>query len=129
MDFNEGVYDVDFIITNNSVDLKELIKDLCRGAKYWGQANPEPIIAVEGIHLKRKDLCVIGSNLDTIRFNYNGITYLKFKANELIEQLKDIHNDEILINIVGRANLNRWGGKTTPQLLIDDIEIKSLEGF
>ena len=128
MDFNEGVYDVDFIITNNSVDLEELITDLCRGAKFWGQANPEPVIAVEGMRVKRTDISIIGSNSDTIRFTYNGIVYLKFKANDLINKLKDIH-DDMLINIVGRANVNRWGGRITPQILIDDMEIKSLEGF
>lgn len=55
-DFNEGSYDVDFIIKNNSVNLEELITDLCRGTKYWGQGNPEPVIAVEGINIDASDI-------------------------------------------------------------------------
>ena len=127
-DFNEGSYDVDFIIKNNSIDLEELITDLCRGTKYWGQGNPEPVIAVEGINIDASDIYVIGSNADTVKFIYGGITYIKFKAKDLIEEFKKF-NGRILVNVVGRGNLNRWGGRTTPQIMIDDIEIKSLEGF
>lgn len=126
--FNEGSYDVDFIIKNNSVDLEELITDLCRGSKYWGQANPEPVIAVEGINIDSNSIQVIGSNADTVKFTYGDITYIKFKAKDLIEEFRKF-NGKVLVNIVGRGNLNRWGGRTTPQIMIDDIEIKSLEGF
>lgn len=127
-DFNEGSYDVDFIIKNNSVNLEELITDLCRGTKYYGQGNPEPVIAVEGININANDIQVIGSNADTVKFIYGGITYIKFKAKDLIEKFRKF-NGRILVNVVGRGNLNRWGGRITPQIMIDDIEIKSLEGF
>lgn len=36
MDFNEGYYEVDFVVNGNCSYLKDLIFDLNRGAKYWG---------------------------------------------------------------------------------------------
>lgn len=71
---------------------------------------------------------IIGSNADTLRFTYNGTTFVKFKCKDLIEEIRYI-KDEYFFNIIGRANINRWGGRETPQILIDELEIKILEGF
>ena len=39
-------------------------------------------------------------------------------------------NEDYIINLVGKANLNEWNGGVTPQIFIDDIEIIDLmEGF
>ena len=128
VDFSEGSYDVDFIVRNNSLDLKELITDLCRGAKYWGQGNPEAMIAVENIVLDKHLIQAIGANSDTMRFSYNGIVYIKFKAKDMLDKLNE-HGNKLLINVVGKGQLNHWGGSTTPQIVIEDIEFKDLEGF
>lgn len=104
-----------------------MIFDLEDGSSYWGQANPEAVIAVKNILLKPNALNVIGNNKDTLRFTYNGITYVKFKCKDLIESLPA--NGDLIITIVGRGNINRWNGTETPQILIDDIEIKTLDNF
>lgn len=126
VNFSEGLYDVDFIIRNKDFDLPALIRDLARGDKYWGQGCPQAVIAVENI--KPENISVIGTNSDTLRFTYNGTTFVKFKCKDLIEELRYI-KDEYFFNIVGKANINRWGGRETPQILVDELEIKVLEGF
>lgn len=126
MDFNEGLYDIDFLVKTKSFNLPVLVKDLSKGDKYWGQGCPQPVIAVENV--KPQDLSIIGSNADTLRFTYNGTTFVKFKCKDLIEEIRYI-KDEYFFNIIGKANINRWGGRETPQILIDELEIKILEGF
>lgn len=126
VDFNEGLYDIDFLIKVKDFNLSALIKDLSKGDKYWGQGNPQPVIAVENV--RPQDISIIGSNADTLRFTYNGTTFVKFKCKELIEKIRYI-KDEYFFNIIGKANINRWGGRETPQILIDELEIKILEGF
>lgn len=127
VDFNEGSYDVDFICNSKDSYINDLIFDLDKGTQFWGQSNPEPIIAIPNISLPAAAISIIGNNKDTIRFELNGITYVKFKCKDLIESLPS--KGEVYISIVGRGNINRWAGKEKPQILIDDIEIKSLEGF
>lgn len=126
VDFSEGLFDIDFLIKSKDFNLSALVKDLSKGDKYWGQGCPQPVIAVENI--KPQDLNIIGSNADTLRFTYNGTTFVKFKCKDLIEEIRYI-KDEYFFNIIGRANINRWGGRETPQILIDELEIKVLEGF
>jgi hypothetical protein len=47
---------------------------------------------------------------------------MKFHAKDLIEELAQ--HPDMKIEVVGRANLNEWGGKVTPQIFIEDIEVK-----
>lgn len=47
---------------------------------------------------------------------------MKFHAKDLIEELNKYPS--MKVEIVGRANLNEWGGRVTPQIFIEDIEVK-----
>ena len=68
------------------------------------------------------DIDVVGKNQDTLRIHKNGITFIKFFAKDLIEELKQ-HN-KLKIELVGRASVNEWGGRRTPQILISAIDFK-----
>ena len=71
----------------------------------------------------------MGANSDTLKIEYNGIAYMKFHAKDLIEELKNIGNNNVTMTIVGRANLNNWMGRITPQLFIENYEIIIPKGF
>lgn len=119
INFSEGSYDVNFIRSATSSDLRQLIISLSKASHLWGQNNNEALIYITNIPLT--SIRVMGQNKDTLKIEANGISYMKFKATELIDQLSLNENDHI--NVVGRANLNSWGGNITPQIFIDDYEI------
>lgn len=123
VNFNEGFYEADFVVSGNCSYLGELITDLERGRELWGQGNVEPVIIVENITIDTKDIQVIGTYKDTLKFSFNGITYVKFKAKSLIEDLF-LQSGKLNITVAGRGNINTWGGKATPQILLDEIEVK-----
>lgn len=128
IDFNEGYYEADFIVNGNCSYLDELIDDLDSGQRFFGQGNKEPVIVIENIPLPAGGYSIIGANKDTLRFEFNGITYIKFKAKELIEQLNG-YSKPLKLTIAGKGNINEWGGRRKPQILIDEIEIKESEIF
>jgi single-stranded-DNA-specific exonuclease len=128
VNFNEGFYEADFVVKGNCSYLKNLIEDMDRGAKLWGQGNEEPMIVVEDITLQPGGYSIIGKNSDTIRFEFNGITYVKFKATELIEELKQ-KSGKLSIAAAGKGKINEWGGYRKPQILVDEIEIKELNDY
>ena len=64
----------------------------------------------------------MGKNKDTVKFEKFGIAYMKFHAKDLIEELAQ--HPDMKIEVVGRADLNEWGGRVTPQIFIEDIEVK-----
>lgn len=63
-----------------------------------------------------------------MKFNFNGITYIKFKIKNLAEQLQT-YPVKMNITVAGKPSMNFWGGRSYPQILIDEIEIKEQNEF
>lgn len=122
IDFGENCYDVNFDRIAADDDLSDIICDIGAHGGIWGQGNPEPMIHISDINITMNDVQVMGKNKDTVKFEKFGIAYMKFHAKDLIEELNKYNN--MKIEVVGRANLNEWGGKVTPQIFIEDIEVK-----
>ena len=125
VDFNEGFWEVDFLVNGNCSYLSELIEELSDYNELWGQGNPEILIAVENININPKIITFRGEDNNTIAFTFNGIEYIKFKDDELTEILQDARkNDSINLTIVGTPQINTWGGKSTKQIQIKAVEVK-----
>lgn len=123
IDFGENYYDVDFVMRADDQKIEEAIEELCAIEQVYGQQNEEPVMAITNLNVSQNNVKIIGKNLDTLRIEKNGITYVKFRAKDLIRELKDFPGD-VDITLVGKPNLNEWGGKTTPQIFITDLEIE-----
>ena len=48
-DFNEKYFDVDFVVNSNCSYLEDLIYDLERGSRFYGQGCSEPKVVIENI--------------------------------------------------------------------------------
>lgn len=121
VDFGENVYDVNFMRDADEVDLKMLITALAQHNGIWGQGTPEPMLYIRHIPVSKSMIRIMGKSNDTVKIMYNGIAYMKFKANDFIESLDNLP-EQFEMEVVGRANLNEWGGQVTPQIFIDDCE-------
>ena len=121
IDFGENVYDVNFISSANNKELEKIVNDLGSYPQLWGQHNPEPLIYIKDINLTPNDIQIIGKNKDTVKFEKFGITYIQFHAKQLIEDLSNLN--DIKMKIVGKANINEWMGRITPQVFIEGYEV------
>lgn len=124
VDFNEGYYEADFVVPGNYSDLTGLVTDIGSHSDLWGQQNKEPVIIVENITIPKSSIQKIGSKKDTVKFVFNDMTYMIFKAQDIIDQIDSFNGDTLNITCAGRANINKWGGRETPQIYIDEIELK-----
>lgn len=86
------------------------------------QGMEEPLIAIENLCLSNKDIQLIGNDKTTVKFTINGITYIKFKDGNLGEEL--LSHSTMNLTVLGRANINEWMGNCTPQIIIENCEIK-----
>lgn len=121
--FGDGYYEVNFERQALADDLHDLIDDLAQYKHIWSQGNDEPMIYVRDLHISKKDIQIMGKNKDTVKLIKNGIAYMKFFAKDLIEELNN-YSDDIKFEVVGKANLNNWMGQITPQIFIENYEIK-----
>lgn len=121
IDFGENVYEVNFIRTAAEKDISNIIFDLDQYRYLYGQNIDEPLIYISDINLTKNDIQIIGKNADTVKFEKFGITYIKFHAKDLINEL-GMYN-EMRVELVGRPNVNEWMGNYTPQIMIEDLEV------
>ena len=61
--------------------------------------NPEPVVCVEKIPCSPRGVRIMGANQDTLKIEYNGMSYLKFRAKDLIEKINKYPAD---------AQLSMW---------------------
>lgn len=128
INFNEGMWDVDFVLNAYQSYLPNLIKDITESKHLWGTANPEPVIVIEEIVVDPSNIFYKGAEKNTVSFISNGVEYIKFKDDDLANKLS-FYSNKIVINVIGTAQINEWGGKSTKQILIKDIEIKETDEF
>lgn len=122
IDFGINMYNVDFVREAKDIDIDKIIIDLSKYDYIWGQNNPEALIYISSIFIRYTDIQIIGKNKDTVKFEKNGIVYIKFHAKSIIEQLNQY--DEMRLNVIGRANLNEWNFYKIPQIMIEDLEVQ-----
>ena len=122
IDFGEGVYDVNFVRAAADPDLEDLVFDLAKYEDTWGQGNPQALVFVRDLNITKDEYQIMGKNKDTLKITKFGVAYMKFFAKDLIQQLEQM--DKIKINLVGKPNLNEWGGSFTPQIFIEAYELE-----
>lgn len=112
VEFNENIYEVDFI-EDASTPFNNLINEIGHAEKVWGKSVEEPYIVIEGITLRADQLQLMGTNKDTVKWQLNGVSFIKFKDLDFIETLQNLRADES-ITVLGRANINRYMGNEMP---------------
>lgn len=95
-----------------------MILDIDKYKDVFGQNNDEPIVLIENVPVE--NLRLVGADKTTINFSFNEIKYVKFKDQELADTL--LNNKNSTVNIIGRATMNEWLGRKTPQIQIIDME-------
>lgn len=128
VNFNEGYWEVDFIVDGNCSYLNNLIEELSNGKEFWGQGNPEATVAIENIAIDTKDIMYRGAEKNTVAFSFNGIEYIKFKDDNLVDLFRE-HNGKINLTVVGTPQVNEWGGRRTDQIQIKEVEIKDMDEY
>ena len=123
--FGENSHDVNFIREADSDDLKELIMDIGSLAATWGQGNKEALIHIKPTQITTANIFVMGSSKEHLRITINGIDYVKFYATDLIEKIQSA-GGPVTIEMVCKANINEYNGKRSPQMMVDDCELKTI---
>ena len=121
-DFGENWYEVNFEKFAIENDIKDLIWDISEYEDIWGQHNNEPLIHIIDLNVDKSNIKVMGKNKDTVKIEKNGIAYMFFRCKDRVADFQK--NDNMQLEVVGRANLNEWGGMYTPQIFVTDFEIK-----
>ena len=122
-------YNVDFVY-NGMPDAEDMFS-LGDYEDMWGQGIDEPVIAVTNAVLTDDMVMLMSRGKNpTIKINFpNGSAAIKFKSSEEEFNRLCIPGGCVHINLLGRVEINRYMGKETPQLIVEDYEILSTDAY
>ncbi|MDE7425717.1 MAG: DHH family phosphoesterase [Lachnospiraceae bacterium] len=123
------IHEVDYEVKAENLTSKAVMK-VAESYEIWGKGVPEPTFVITDIQIPAKDIIGYGENNGFIKFNYNGIDYIKKYCckgeweemtlrdrNVLGENKKTLH-----MTIIGNFVLNEWEGQRYPQVKIKFFE-------
>lgn len=121
--FGENYYEVDFERKGNELDdLEDIIYDLDKYKNVWSTNCAEPLIYINDLRVSKDNIQVIGKNKNTLKITKQGIIFIKFFADKEIQNF--LNGENFRLNIVGKTNINYFNGIYTPQIFIEQIEVK-----
>lgn len=111
-------YVVDFILNAATSSTPIVLNTIASHPDFYGNGIDEPRFIIKGISLA--DIFVMGANQDSIKITQNGVSYIKFKDTDFIDQ---VHANRLqTLTVYGRASQNVFRGQTSLQVIIDDYE-------
>ncbi len=123
------IHEVDYEVKAENLTSKAVMK-VAESYEIWGKGVAEPTFVITDIQIPAKDIIGYGENNGFIKFNYNGIDYIKKYCckgeweemtlrdrNVLGENKKNLH-----MTIIGNFVLNEWDGQRYPQVKIKCFE-------
>lgn len=127
INFDSNYYVVDYIIPFDELS-DVFIFNIDSMKNLWGKNVAESLIAVENIEVKSSDIKIVGKKVDTMVFNIDDISFIKFFISEDEELIKkcsilDEENKSFILNIVGKCSSNIWNKEKKPQIIIQDYNI------
>lgn len=123
------IHEVDYEVKADNLTSKAVMK-VAESYGIWGKGVPEPTFVITDIQISAKDIIGYGENNGFIKFNYNGIDYIKkycckgeWEAMTLRDRNVLGENKKMLnMTIIGNFVLNEWEGQRYPQVKIKYFE-------
>lgn len=112
--------EVDFTIDSTRL-AEPLIKEFFHYDYLWCKGFDEPLVAVENVTLNCKYI-TFGN---TMKFEINGVEILAFQIDGRLQELAE-QGKSIKCTLIGTVGINYFLGKETPQLKLEEIEIKEV---
>lgn len=115
-------YMVDFIWTPSQLNPQTIIE--IAELDIWGQEMPQATVAVKDIPLSENNVQILGlaKGKPTLKISCNGVDFMKFQSSE--EEYERFIQPNTYLTVVGTCQKNIWNDIVTPQILIDDFELK-----
>ena len=118
-------YKVDFIYSASSMNPQDIL-DIGSMKSLWGQNVNEALVAVERVNVTKNMVTLMakGKPSQALKIELpNGVACIKFRVSE--EEYETLLADTgcVVLNIVGKCEVNEYYNSVTPQIIIEDYEI------
>lgn len=117
-------YKVDFIYSMSDIRSQDIL-ELGDMKQLWGQNIEEPLLVIEHIAVTKDMITLMSRDKNpTLKIQLpNGISCIKFRSSE--QEFESLYTDSgcVTVNLVGKAEVNRYFSSVNPQIIVTDYEI------
>ena len=124
IEFDVEEIEVDYIFNNATIN-QEMIMQFGKVIDIYGNGIPQPKFAFK-LNVAKSAINFIGKKQETMRISLNGVDFLKFGASDIYNEIQKNPSHLYELVMVGRAQVNEWNGRVTPQIMVDEAEIKAI---
>jgi single-stranded-DNA-specific exonuclease len=123
VDFNVDFAEVDYVF-DKGIN-KMMLKDFAEVEDIYGNGIPQPKFVFNIVLGNDKsNYQIMGKNSDTFKFEYKGVDFLQFKAEDTVEALRSIDSTLVELTVIGRSQYSTYGGEKRLQVTMDNVEVK-----
>ena len=116
-------YSVDFIFNADNFNPKDII-EIADLKSLWGQGIEEPYIALTNVRVSKGNVQLMSPDKNpTLKISLpNGTSLIKFKFSK--KEYERLNTEGyLLLDVVGRCEINAWGGKVNAQIIMEDYDV------
>lgn len=122
--FDIDEMEVDYAFLNGSIN-PQMLTEFGGAMHLYGNGIPQPKFGFE-LNLASSAIRFVGKKQNTLSFNVGGVGFVKFGAEEIIAKMQENPSTMYKFTLVGRAQINEWQGKKTPQIMVDEIDVEPI---
>lgn len=124
VEFDVAEVEVDYAFTNSNLN-REMLEQFGEAMHLYGNGIPQPKFGFT-LNVGSSAIRTMGKNQNTVRISVGGVDFLMFNATDLVEKLKVSNSPMYKFTIIGRAQINEWNGKKTPQIMVDEVDFEPI---
>lgn len=116
-------YSVDFIFNADNFNPKDII-EIADLKSLWGQGIEEPYIALTNVRVSKGNIQLMSPDKNpTLKITLpNGTSMIKFKFSKKEFEKLNVEG-YLVLDVVGRCEINAWGGRVNAQIIMEDYDI------
>ena len=124
------IYQVDWTIPANEMQ-NNYVREVAENYRIWGNTVPTPTFAISNLHINASQITAYGDNKSFIRFQHNGVTYIKKYChasdydNMTLRDRKTfgVNKKNLVLNLICQFQLEVWENKTYPEVKILNYDV------
>lgn len=125
IDFGSRTKEVDFIFEQGQINAK-VLRSFANLKHLYGNGISEPLFVFK-LFVTENNFQGMGRNKATLKIVSGGMTFIKFFAADVVEELEALVTyGPANVEVLGRAGLNEYNGNTTLQVIIEEIKMEPI---
>lgn len=126
IEFNVATIEVDYAFTNVNVN-QEMIMQFGTIMNIYGNGIPQPKFGFK-LKVARGSIRFVGGAGNMLSLQIEGVSFIKFfGCDEIKKKIEDSTSLLFEFTLVGRAQINEYNGRKTPQIIVDEADVEPID--